>query len=390
MQGHTWEERCCFHPNAMKGKNGKGRALHISPDPNDIRSEYQRDAHRIIYSQPFRRLRHKTQVFYMPNNDHVCTRIEHSIHVAAAARTAARALGLNEDLAEAIGLGHDLGHAPFGHHGERILDKIAKENGIPQGFSHEVNSLRVVDRLALLDRSPSPGLNLTWEVRDGIVSHCGEDLKTGKLVPAAKSLALEDIGSRKQAGTPTTHEGCLVRLIDKITYAGRDIEDALMANLIDESDIPDELTPILGTKNGEIVGALLTDLINTSRDFEEGVALSDKSTKALSTLLQFNYDRIYLRPELKGRSEQAGRVLRALFGHCLETLQKSERFQIGSRQAQSAASSNFHSVFEDFVKSLKYNAEESDARITLDFLSGFTDNYAVRAFEEVFLPRSVL
>ncbi len=186
----------------------KGRHGDLAPDR--IRMDFQRDVHRIIYSQAFRRLRHKTQVFFFPRNDHVCTRMEHVLHVASAARMVARSLGLNEDLAEAIGLGHDIGHAPFGHEGEEILTGIiAKDkalHAVMPGFSHKINGLRVVDKIAKLDREP-PGLKLTWEVRDGIVSHCGEDRSTRTLKPYRGDKDLDNIKRREDAGNPTTHRG---------------------------------------------------------------------------------------------------------------------------------------------------------------------------------------
>jgi len=211
----------------------KGRKIQQAPD--DFRTEFQRDVHRIIYSQSFRRLRHKAQVFYFPQNDHVSTRMDHVRFVASAARTVARCLGLNEDLAEAIGLAHDIGHPPFGHQGEEFLTQIFDENKVLKDlmpkFSHEVYGLRVVDYIAKRDRE-KPGLNLTWEVRDGIISHCGEDYKTYELSPDNKDKDLDKIKTRVQAGNPATLEGCIVRLIDKIAYAGKDVEDAIEAGII--------------------------------------------------------------------------------------------------------------------------------------------------------------
>jgi len=202
-------------PHATIGTRGRRKPQ----DEDDFRTDFQRDVHRIIYSQSFRRLRHKTQVFYFPQNDHVSTRMDHVRFVASAARTVARCLELNEDLAEAIGLAHDIGHAPFGHQGEDFLSGIIHDHPtlkrlMPE-FSHEVYGLRVVDSIAKRDREP-PGLNLTWEVRDGIVSHCGEDFQTCRLEPASNPKNLEQIRTRDDAGKPATLEGCIVRLMDKI------------------------------------------------------------------------------------------------------------------------------------------------------------------------------
>ncbi len=190
------EKELYTNKNAAFSAKSRGRKKSMDSDP--YRNEFQRDIHRIIYSQPFRRLRHKTQVFFLPNNDHICTRIEHSLHVASASRTVARRLGLNEDLAEAIGLGHDIGHAPFGHHGEDVLKQLAKDKGLTVTFQHEMHGLRVVDSLAELDREPKPGLNLTYEVRDGIVSHCGEDFSR-EIVPELNYKELESISNRRES-----------------------------------------------------------------------------------------------------------------------------------------------------------------------------------------------
>ena len=280
------EKLICTHPHAALTRNTRGRYAPLAPE--NIRNEYQRDVHRIAYSQPFRRLRNKTQVFYLPENDHICTRLEHSLHVANAARTVARALNLNEDLAEAIGLGHDLGHAPFGHHGEFVLGEICKREGIAPDFHHEVNSLRVVDKLAQLDRNPTHGLNLTYEVRDGIVSHNGEDFNQRIIKPFEGDKDLDKIKLRRDAGNAISMEGCIVRLVDKVAYAGRDLEDGIKAKLIDPNLIPKNLRDTLGKENGTIVGTLIKDIVNCSSKSDKYIALSQEKFDALNELLKYN------------------------------------------------------------------------------------------------------
>ncbi len=263
------KERELF-PSELATVETRGRYRSDRLEADEYRTELQRDVHRIIYSQAFRRLRHKTQVFYFPQNDHVTTRMDHVLFVASAARTVARSLGLNEDLAEAVGLAHDIGHTPFGHQGEEFMKGIIKFHPALQGlfpdFSHEIYGLRVVDKLGKLDRE-QPGLNLTWEVRDGIVSHCGEDFQKCRLEPTPnKEFDLEKIQSRSDAKTPATLEGCLVRLIDKVAYFGKDLEDALETEIITESDLPPKIKDELGDTNGQMIGNVLTDIINTSKD----------------------------------------------------------------------------------------------------------------------------
>lgn len=258
-----------LYPSEYATVETKGRVQRNLKD--NFRTEFQRDVHRIIYSQSFRRLRHKTQVFYFPQNDHVSTRLDHVMFVASAARSVARCLGLNEDLAEAIGLAHDIGHSPFGHQGEEFLNKIIQKKesrklkAVIPSYHHEVYGLRVVDKIAKRDRE-KPGLDLTWEVRDGIISHCGEDFTDCKLKPASKRRKLDSIKNRKQAGFPATIEGCIVRLIDKVAYLGKDIEDAIMVGIISNNQVPPKIKKKLGHTNGQIIGAILTDIIKQSKD----------------------------------------------------------------------------------------------------------------------------
>jgi dGTPase len=356
------------------------------------RTDFQRDVHRIMYSQAFRRLRHKTQVFYFPLNDHVSTRMDHVYSVASAARTVARCLGLNEDLAEAIGLAHDIGHAPFGHQGEKILtDIIASNNGklknIMPSFEHEVYGLRVVDKIAKLDREV-PGLNLTWEVRDGIISHCGEDFKNHRLEPSNEQKHLESIKTKKEAGNPATLEGCIVRLIDKIVYCGRDIEDALSANVITISQIPPTIKD-LGGNNGQILGTFLEDVIRESyrKDY---IALSQEKADLLHSMINFNYKNIYHSEKSEGYRDQAQCTLTLLFNTLLKKLQGTNRFMNSDGDIE-----GFHvyGILQQFVKKdmeKTYDSSDPDELIILDFLAGMTDSFAVRSFQQLFIPQATV
>ncbi|HOP06328.1 MAG TPA: HD domain-containing protein [candidate division Zixibacteria bacterium] len=378
--GDKREKDVCTHPFACLSVNSKGRAETVVGD--GIRSEFQRDVHRIIYSLPFRRLRHKTQVFYKPNNDHICNRLEHSLLVSNAARTVARALGLNEDLAEAIGLGHDLGHAPFGHHGEKILSELCEENGIGRPFQHEINGLRCVDRLGQFDRGDNPGLNLTFEVRDGIISHCGEDNSVNVLVPYQGEKDLSSYTLRKQVPMPVSLEGCIVRLVDKVAYLGRDLEDALQAGIIQESDVPKVIIEELGARNSQIVKTLLVDIIDESPNDCQKIRMSDARFQALKQLMDFNYKYIYLTPKVEGEKQRARSALRCVFHALLDVINRSNRF----RDKGLLPEGSVFRFFEKFVQEMKYPEEEAEPQIVVDYVSGFTDNFLIAAIKEVVDP----
>lgn len=378
------DERALYTSNrAALSASSRGRKRPMASDP--YRTEYQRDIHRIIYSQPFRRLKHKTQVFFLPYNDHICTRIEHSLLVASAARTVARRMGLNEDLTEAIGLGHDLGHAPFGHHGEDVLKRLSKDSGLNVTFQHEMHGLRVVDRLAELDREPEPGLNLTYEVRDGIVSHCGEDFAR-EIVPGNNNKVLEMISNRAEALTPCTLEGCIVRVVDKIAYAGRDAEDGLAARLIRENDIPQDVVSVLGNNNGEIVGTLLEDLIDYCTAHEDRVGLSEDKHAALVKLIKFNYERIYQHPDVEKFKKQATRAIEQLFHRLVDDLGKTHRLTVNTDALPQAS---VYQVLRAFMSKVKYSSDEPDELVALDFVAGMTDNYVVRCLDDIFVPKAI-
>jgi len=376
-------------PSSYATIGTKGRQIKQPADK--FRTEFQRDIHRIIYSQSFRRLRHKTQVFYFPQNDHVSTRMDHVLFVASAARTVARCLGLNEDLAEAIGLAHDIGHAPFGHQGEKFLTDIINESAALkqhiQRFSHELYGLRVVDKIAKRDRE-APGLNLTWEVRDGIVSHCGEDFKTCKLIPNDKDKKLYEIKDRKNAGFPATLEGCIVRLIDKVAYCGKDIEDAIAAEVIKESDVPENISGKLGKTNGKIIGSFLESIIKESYD-KDYIAISKEYGDLLHSMIKFNKIKIYHSEKSEGYRKQAEHTIKLLFEELKDVYLKTDRFQNFKKDNKTPY---VHKIFAEYVNDMRdiYEKSDPDELIVLDFIAGMTDSFVVRSFQELFIPQATV
>lgn len=374
------EEEIYVNECSSLSKDSKGRLKELKTDP--YRTEFQRDIHRIIYSQPFRRLRHKTQVYFLPNNDHICTRIEHCLHVASAARTVARHLRVNEDLAEAIGLAHDIGHAPFGHHGEKVLNEIATQYELGINFQHEVHGLKVVDKLAELDREPDTGLNLTYETRDGIISHNGENFQEDRVLYVFDSPKdLSAIKDRREAGMPSTIEGCIVRMVDKITYAGRDLEDALVAGQINESDIPRKVYDMLGRNNGEIIGTLLEDLIDYSKRHTGEIGLSQDKHETLVTLIKFNYENVYKHNDVERFKSQATWALTQLFEHFLNNFEKITN-EINNQI-------EVYKILKRYIEKTDYPIQIENEEIILDFIAGMTDNYVINSINQLYIPKSI-
>ena len=262
---------------------------------NDIRSEFARDFNRIIHTDAYKRLKHKTQVFYSPENDHICTRIEHVNHVESISYTISHYLGLNEELTRAIAIAHDLGHAPFGHKGEKVLNEICKKD-LHTTFWHEKNGLYFVDNIELLedDEGYKQNLDLTYGVRDGIISHCGE-IDENSIFPRKESIDLYDYNYPNQYA-PYTWEACVVKIADKISYIGRDIEDAVTLGILDKH--LDELYFLVGHSNGVInntviIHNLIYDLCTNSSP-EKGLCLSENSLTLMNKIKEFNYKYIYL------------------------------------------------------------------------------------------------
>ncbi len=315
-------------PFAAFSNQSKGRD--IFEEQCDIRPVYQRDRDRILHCKSFRRLKQKTQVFLSPEGDHYRTRLTHTLEVSQNARTIAKALMLNEDLTEAIALGHDLGHTPFGHAGERALDRVC-----PGGFQHHVQSVRVVE---ILEKN-GEGLNLTKEVRDGILNH-------------------------KTSGKPMTLEGDIVRFCDKIAYVNSDIDDAVRAGIITEDDIPDSYKEILGYTLKERLNTLIHDIITNSRDKRQ-IHMSEQTKEAFSALRDYMFKNVYLNPHAKSEEARAENMLEKLFEYYL---------------------GHPDEMPEEYIR-LMERSEEEPSRIVGDFIAGMTDRYAITTFENLMIPK---
>jgi dGTPase len=325
-------------PQAARSAASRGR-LHPEEAEDDVRPAFQRDRDRIIHSKAFRRLKHKTQVFFAPTGDHYRTRLTHSLEVSQIARTIAKALALNEDLTEAIALGHDLGHTPFGHQGERVLDSL-----VPGGFEHDVQSLRIVD---VLERDGA-GLNLTWETRDGIARH-----SKGKR------------GSPVGADVPVkaaTLEGQIARVADLIAYVNHDIDDAIRAGVLAQSDLPAGPLGVLGRTHSERIGRMVKDVVLETR--AAGLAEISMSAGVLDALLDlraFLYETVYENELSTAEFRKAAGILGGLWEKCRERP-------------------------EDFLDPRTLRTEGLDAAAR-DFLAGMTDRYAVALYEHLFIPK---
>jgi dGTPase len=321
-------ERQILDPRAVLSAESKGREREEEPHP--LRTGFQRDRDRIVHSKAFRRLKHKTQVFISPEGDHYRVRLTHTLEVAQIARTAARALRLNEDLTEAIALGHDLGHTPFGHLGEEALTPF-----LPGPFRHNEQSLRIVDHL----ENDGKGLNLSWEVRDGIVNHTW-------------SMPM-----------PSTLEAQVARFADRIAYVNHDVDDAIRAGVITDADLPGQAVESLGRTHGDRLDTLVGDLFEQSEDAPE-IRLSAPVLEALDGLRNFLFERVYLRPEAHDEQEKAKELVRALFAYYLE--------------------------HPDEIPA-EYRGTPGDLRTHVaDYIAGMTDRYALRTYEQLFLPQGWL
>ena len=296
----------------------------------DIRPVFQRDRDRILHCKSFRRLKHKTQVFLSPKGDHYRTRLTHTLEVSQNARTIAKALRLNEDLVEAIALGHDLGHTPFGHAGERILNELCDE-----GYRHNEQSVRIVEKL----EKDGKGLNLTWEVRDGILNH-------------------------QTSMMPHTLEGKIVRLSDKIAYINHDIDDAIRAKVMSEEDIPLEIRKVLSMTTKERLNTLIHNIIMNSMG-KNDIVMSEEIGGAMQDLRKFMFQKVYTNPAAKGEEAKAERLLCELYAHYMGHIEiLPEQYQ------------RMHSE------------GEKKERVVCDYISGMTDQYAVAKYREFFLPKA--
>jgi dGTPase len=339
----------------------------------DFRSPYYRDTTAILHSSPFRRLKHKTQVFFAPSNDHICTRMEHVLHVASIATTICKGLDLDDELSWAIGIGHDLGHTPFGHIGEHILSDLMVKNGLPK-FEHEINGLRVVDFLT--------PLNLTYAVRDGIISHCGEHF----IRSITPDYNVKDLSSIKtKAGIrPATWEGCVVRFSDQIAYLGRDFEDAARLGIVKKADIPDICKKVLGSSNSEIINTLVEDLISNSEK-EGAIAFSEDVYEAVRVMKDFNYKNIYLSPMLSGYHKYFARLINLIYNYLSELLDKNG-FESGPylQEGNMLAAGFYNYVIEKKDAYMEHDGNLD--RLVFDYISGMSDNFCLDAGNEILRP----
>ncbi|MBR5596249.1 MAG: deoxyguanosinetriphosphate triphosphohydrolase [Lachnospiraceae bacterium] len=320
-------EKEYLSPFATLSMKSKGR---LRPeDECDIRPVFQRDRDRIIHSKSFRRLKDKTQVFLTPEGDHYRTRLTHTLEVSQNARTIAKALRLNEDLAEAIALGHDLGHTPFGHAGERALNEVC-----PLGFEHNVQSVRTVD---ILEKS-GMGLNLTMEVRDGILNH-------------------------QTSGIPSTLEGKIVRFSDKIAYIHHDMDDAIRGGILTEADIPKEISDVIGETCGERLDVFIHDLVTHSQG-KNDICMSDEVGRAMSNLRNFMFERVYNNRQAKGEEEKAEQLMVTLYEYYMK---------------------NVNLLPQEYQR-MMYDGEIKE-RVVCDYVGAMTDRFAIAKYEEIYIPK---
>ena len=359
---------------------------------NDIRSEFQRDYTRVIHTAAFRRLKHKTQVFFSPENDHICTRIEHVILVESISYTIAKYLGLNTELTKAIAMAHDLGHGPFGHQGEKILSEISKRD-CGKIFWHEKNGLDYVDKIELLedDNKDFQNLNLTYAARDGIISHCGE-IDENELKPREDYIDLDDYIYPNQYA-PYTWEACVVKIADKISYLGRDIEDAITMGILDKH--LKKLYKVLKTDSSEvinntvIINNLVSDLCKNSTP-EKGLSFSDRMFNTINEIKKFNYKYIYLSEKLIPSAEYYKLVLNQIYNTLkksyidFDSIQKmypeliNDFYKWGSNYDKENKKSNYKNV-----KLFDLNNENDFCKSIVYYISGMTDNYAIKIYNSI-------
>ncbi len=321
-------EKDYLSPYAALSMNSKGR---LKPEEQcDIRPVFQRDRDRIIHCKAFRRLKDKTQVFLTPEGDHYRTRLTHTLEVSQNARTIAKALKLNEELVEAIALGHDLGHTPFGHAGERALNKVC-----PFGFEHSEQSVRTVDRL----EKKGHGLNLTYEVRDGILNH-------------------------QTIGNPHTLEGKIVRLSDKIAYIHHDMDDAVRAGILKETDVPADIREIVGSTPGERLDCFIHDIVTNSMG-KNDIVMSEMVGDAMKRIRRFMFERVYQNPEAKSEESKAEVLMETLYFHYLK---------------------HIDDLPEEFLNLLSEG--EPREKVVCDYVGAMSDRFAIAVYEEIFIPKS--
>lgn len=390
-----------MNPNHSNWDKVISRNSPLSSRNSDIRTEFDRDYTRIIHSNAYRRLKHKTQVFFSPGNDHICTRIEHITHVESISYTIASCLGLNTELTKAIAVAHDLGHSPFGHSGEKILSEISKRDlGI--SFWHEKNGLHFVDSIELLEGHDGykKNLNLSYGIRDGIISHCGE-ITENTLRPREEFIDLDDYHYPNQYA-PYTWEGCIIKIADKISYLGRDIEDAITLGILDNhlQELYDLLNYNLSYQklnNSNIINYLVTDLCKNSSP-EKGLCFSHKAFDLINKIKDFNYKNIYFSDRIRPSNNFFKLVLNEIYDklkNCFEeentlnNVQKLEKFYPN-------LSNGFYDFLENYAdfgnrEELKLKNKivfdiknkEDFYKAILTYISGMTDNFAIEIYNEI-------
>lgn len=382
--------------NNPKWQNMIKREKEIYKRKNDLRSDFERDYTRIIHCNAYRRLKHKTQVFFSPENDHICTRIEHVMHVESISYTIAKYLGLNTELTKAIATAHDIGHSPFGHEGERILSEISKKE-IGEAFWHERNGLEYVDKIELLEdiNKNKQNLNLTYAVRDGIISHCGE-IDENKLKPREEYIDLKEYTMPNQFA-PYTWEGCVVKVADKISYLGRDIEDAITIGILDEN--LEELSQILKSKqvinNTIIINHLVQDLCTNSSP-ESGLCFSEETFNLVKEIKAFNYKNIYLSERIKPGRRYFNLVINEIFNTLKSaydgknTIAKFEKL----KKVYPTVFEGFEQWLSNYWNLQRNNTFQNDIIINVEnekdfskaiiyYISGMTDNFAINEYNKI-------
>ena len=411
MENKTLNKTLCdfaISEKSPKWHNAISRLSPLSQKPYEIRSEFDRDNTRILHSSAYRRLKHKTQVFFATNNDHVCTRIEHVNHVASISKTISKALGLNVSLAEAIALGHDLGHSPFGHHGERVIERIMDKHGFNKKFWHEKNSLRFVDYIETLPNYSGfkDNLNLTYAVRDGIVCHCGE-VNENFIKPRDEFIDLELIEKGKYM--PYTYEGCVVKIADKIAYLGRDIEDAYNYKFFEKKDmvllkqlaqeVMKQKIKFKDVNTSSLIHEFITNLCLQSNP-ERGLTFSQEHYEMMNKIKKFNYQKIYSNPRFKPFMKYADLIINTIFDflfsyyssyQTIDKLKKYSKFYSTLTYDFSDWLIKYSNIDEKlhtlrkYRNKIIYNIEnEMDYKqAIIDYISGMSDNYAIKAYSEL-------
>ena len=408
LEGSKFQKLATF-PNNANWDLLISRQDELYSRPDDIRSPFARDYTRILHSMVYRRLKHKTQVFFNIDNDHICTRMEHVAHVESVSSTIAKSLGLNEELTKAISMGHDLGHAPFGHQGETVIEKLCAKH-LNQNFWHEQNGLRFVDKVDLLEDNYKifKNLNLTYAVRDGIISHCGEVDENG-IFPRNIDIGIEDFN---EAGKyqAVTWEGCVVKIADKIAYVGRDIEDALNLGFLDQTAQNTLLR--MAQANDEnvlnttvIMHNMIIDICNNSSP-SKGICMSTKYNQQLKDIKSFNYENIYLHERLKPFRHYSELVITQIFDailtmydgkHTWNVLNENRRFTpqlVCSFERWLARYCDTAIVPTGELKELSLKCEnikiynqletrEIYVQAIIDYISGMTDRFAIALFNEL-------